>query len=141
MSRVTTPPVRETSDEPKALAKPVKRAFQALRHLKYRWYWLSGLGMTASQGFLQLGMAWLVLDLTGSVGQLGLVIFFQGVPMSLASFFGGVLADRYNRRMLLIVAQSVTMLNLLALAVLTTADVVQIWQVYLSSVGLGVMQA
>src|SRR4051794_13122818 len=97
--------------------------------------------MTAAQGVQQLAVAWLVLDLTGSVGQLGLVIFMQGVPMALASFFGGVLADRYDRRGLLIAAQSVTMLNLLALAVLTIAGVVEIWQVYLSSMGLGLTQA
>src|SRR4051812_32707168 len=117
------------------------KAFRSLRHEKYRWFWFSGLGMTAAQGVQQLAVAWLVLDLTGSVGQLGLVIFMQGVPMALASFFGGVLADRYDRRGLLIAAQSVTMLNLLALAVLTMAGVVAIWQVYLSSMGLGLTQA
>jgi MFS family permease len=117
------------------------RAFQALRHVKYRWYWLSGLGMTAAQGFQQLGMAWLVLDLTGSVAQLGLVVFFQGVPMALASFFGGVLADRYDRRRLLMAAQSVTMTNLLVLAALTIADVVAVWHIYISSIGLGLMQS
>src|SRR6187397_164736 len=138
MPGITTPTDRGVEESAEALAKPDKRgflkAFQALRHLKYRWYWLSGLGMTAAQGFQQLGMAWLVLDLTGRVGQLGLVIFFQGVPMSLASFFGGVLADRYDRRTLLIAAQSVTTLNLLALAVLTMADAVALWHIYLSSI-------
>lgn len=117
------------------------KAFQALQHLKYRWYWLSGLGMTAAQGFQQLGMAWLVLDLTGSVGQLGLVVFFQGVPMAVASFFGGVLADRYDRRRLLMAAQTVTMTNLLILAALAISDVVAVWHIYLSSIGLGLMQS
>lgn len=116
-------------------------AFRALRHAGYRWYWLSGLGMTAAQGVQQLSMAWLVLDLTASLGQLGLVIFMQGVPMAVASFFGGVLADRYDRRNLLVGAQTVTMLNLLALAMLTATDQVEIWHVYLSAMGLGVMQA
>jgi MFS family permease len=129
-----------SSEEPEERPGFLK-AFQALRHVKYRWYWLSGLGMTGAQGFQQLSMAWLVLDLTGSVGQLGLVVFFQGVPMSLASFYGGVLADRYDRRKLLMAAQTFTMCNLLALAALTVADVVAIWQVYLSSIGLGLMQA
>src|SRR4051812_30269354 len=97
--------------------------------------------MTGAQGFQQLGMAWLVLDLTDSVGQLGLVVFFQGVPMAVASFFGGVLADRYDRRKLLMAAQAVTMTNLLVLAALTISDVVALWHIYLSAVGLGLMQS
>jgi MFS family permease len=121
--------------------KGLLKAFQALRHLKYRWYWFSGLGMTGAQGFQQLGMAWLVLDLIDSVGQLGLVVFFQGVPMAVASFFGGVLADRYDRRKLLMAAQAVTMTNLLVLAALTISDVVALWHIYLSAVGLGLMQS
>jgi len=117
------------------------RAFRALRYPNYRWYWFSGLGMTAAQGVQQLAMAWLVLDLTDSVGQLGLVIFMQGVPMALASFYGGMLADRYNRRTILLLAQTLTMLNLAILAFLTTADLIELWHVYLSSIGLGLMQA
>ena len=115
--------------------------FRALKHRGYRWFWFSGLGMTASQGIQQLAIAWLVLDLTGSVGQLGLVIFMQGVPMALVSFYGGVLADRYDRRLLLVGAQLLTMLNLFILAGLALAGVVEMWQVYLSSFGLGIMQS
>jgi MFS family permease len=117
------------------------RAFRALRYPRYRWYWYSGLGMTAAQGIQQLAMAWLVLDLTDSVGQLGLVIFMQGVPMALASFYGGMLADRYDRRTILLLAQTLTMLNLAVLAFLTTANLIELWQVYLSAIGLGLMQA
>ena len=61
--------------------------------------------------------------------------------MSLASFFGGVLADRYDRRKLLIAAQSVTTCNLLALAALTIAGSVALWHIYLSAIGLGLMQS
>lgn len=115
--------------------------FHALTYRDYRWFWFSGLGMTASQGIQQLAIAWLVLDLTGSAGQLGLVIFMQGVPMALVSFYGGVLADRYDRRRLLMAAQLATMLNLLLLAVLSASGLVHVWQVYVSAFGLGVMQA
>lgn len=117
------------------------RMFSALRREGYRWFWFSGLGMTASQGVQQLAVAWLVLDLTDSAGQLGLVIFAQGVPMAIVSFYGGVLADRYDRRRLLIGAQWMTMLNLFALAALASSGLVEVWHVYVSSFGLGVMQA
>jgi MFS family permease len=86
-------------------------------------------------------MSWLVLDLTGSVGQLGLMIFMMGLPMTLVSLWGGVLADRYDRRAILIAAQAFTGLNLFTLALLTETGLVATWHVYASSVGLGAMQA
>jgi MFS family permease len=52
-----------------------------------------------------------------------------------------LLADRYDRRSLLVAAQLVTMVNLCLLAFLTLAGLIEIWQVYLSSVGLGLTQA
>lgn len=114
------------------------RAFSALKHRDYRWYWFSGLGMAGAQGINQITVAWLVLDLTGSLAQLGLVIFFQGLPMALVAMFGGVLADRYSRQSMLQWTQAFTTLTLCALATLTLTGAVEIWMVYLTSVLLGV---
>lgn len=97
--------------------------------------------MTASQGIQQLAMSWLVLDLTGSLSKLGIVIFVQGVPTASMSLFGGVLADRYSRKKLLIYSQAFTMVNLFILATLTLTDAVSIWHVYVSSMILGLTQA
>jgi MFS family permease len=115
--------------------------FEALRNKRFRWYWASGFGATGAQGLQQFALAWLVLDLTDSVGQLGLVIFLQGIPLTLVALFGGVLADRYNRRNLLIYSQTFTMLNLLLLSVLTITEAIDVWVVYVSALGLGAMQA
>ena len=116
-------------------------SFAAFRHRNYRWYYLSGMGMTASQFIQQLTLSWLVLDLTGSVGALGFVIFMQGLPMAAISLFGGVLADRYNRRLLLMAAQTVTLANMLILSTLTITGIVEVWQVVLSASLLGTAQA
>src|SRR5690349_9760926 len=118
-----------TTDTP---ARPVSggvfaRAISALRYPRYRLYFMSGMGMTASQGVEQLALSWLVLDITGSLKQLGLVIFARGVPMLVVGLFGGVLADRYSRRNLLVVTQFVMFLNLFALAMLVLTDRVVIW--------------
>ena len=51
--------------------------------------------MAGAQGMKELALAWLVLDLTGSLAQLGIVVFMQGFPQSAMALFGGVLADRY----------------------------------------------
>lgn len=118
-----------------------RQALAALRNRNYRWYWFSGLGQTGAQGVQQLTMAWLVLDLTGSTGQLGLVIFMQGMPMAAMSLFGGVLADRYDRKKLLTLSQVFTFANLVTLATLTATGLVEVWHLYIYAMGLGVMQA
>lgn len=114
------------------------QSFRALKHRNFRWYWLSGLGMTGAQGIKQLALAWLVLDLTGSVGQLGLVVFMQGLPMSIMALFGGVLADRYDHRKLLIGNQVLSMVNILLVALLTVTGNIDLWHIYASSIVLGV---
>jgi len=97
--------------------------------------------MTGAQNMQRLAMSWLILDLTDSLARLGTMIFLMGLPMTMVSLFGGVLADRYNRRRILTWSQGFTGVNLMLLAALTFADLVQPWHVYLSSIGLGVMQA
>jgi MFS family permease len=115
--------------------------FRSLRHVNYRWYWISGLGMAGAQGMKELALAWLVLDLTGSLAQLGIVVFMQGLPQSAVALFGGVLADRYDRRWLLFYSQVMTGILLALLAWLTLADAIKIWHVYTASVLLGITQA
>jgi MFS family permease len=112
-----------------------------MRVPNYRWYWFSGLGMTGAQQSQRLTLAWLILELTDSLGQLGLMVFVMGVPMSIVSLWGGVLADRWDRRLILMVSQAFTGINLLILAALTVAGMVEVWHVYVSSFGLGVTQA
>lgn len=116
-------------------------SFSALKSRDYRMYWFSGLGMTGAQGIQQLALAWLVLDLTDSAGQLGLVIFMQGMTMSAMALFGGVLVDRYNRKTLLTLSQTFTFLNLVTLAALILSGVVAVWMLYFYAIGLGAMQA
>jgi MFS family permease len=117
------------------------RPFRALAEPNYRWYWISGFGMAGAQGLTQFSITWLVLDLTGSVASLGLVIVAQGFPMSVISLFGGVFADRYDRRMLLIGAQAVSMVSIFLLAVLTLLDLVALWHVFANSILLGATQS
>jgi MFS family permease len=118
----------------------IMQAFRALRYANYRWYWISGIGQTASQGMTQLALPWLILDLTGSVGQLGFAVFVQGLPMAVISLFGGVVADRYDRRKLLVYSQLITMASILILAILVVTGHVEVWHVYVSALFLGATQ-
>jgi MFS family permease len=81
----------------------------------------------------QFALPWLVLELTGSLTQLGLVIFMQGAPMAIVALVGGVLADRFDRKMLLIWSQAITMAIFAALATVTVVGQVELWHIYATS--------
>ena len=103
--------------------------FGALRHAPYRRYWL---GSAASVGAFQLlimGQGWLVYELSGSPLHLGFLGAAASIPTIAATLVGGVVADRVDRRRMLI-ATSSTMAGLLALlAVLDASGVVMVWHV------------
>ncbi len=84
----------------------------------------------------QLGMGWLVYELTESPFQLGLVFFFNGLAMLLLAPVGGTIADRFDRRMVMLVTQTATVAGVLVLAIMVTTDVVRIWHVYILSFGI-----
>ena len=103
--------------------------FGALRQAPFRRYWL---GSAASVGGFQLlimGQGWLVYELSGSPLQLGLLGAASSIPTIAAALVGGVIADRVDRRRMLIVT-SVLIAGLLALlAVLDGSGVVVVWHV------------
>ncbi|MDX6199029.1 MAG: hypothetical protein QOJ79_2180, partial [Actinomycetota bacterium] len=81
---------------------------------------------------------WLVLDLSHNSGvALGITTGLQFLPMLLFGLYGGVLADRYDKRRLLIWAQVSMGVLALVLGILDLADVVQLWQVYALAFLLG----
>jgi MFS family permease len=84
---------------------------------------------------------WLVLSLTGSALFLGVNGFLQQVPVLLFTLFGGVLADRRDRRRTLIASQYVQMATAFALAVLTYTGQIRIWQILTLSFVSGCAQA
>ena len=103
--------------------------FGALRIASFRRYWL---GATASVGAYQLlimGQGWLVFELSGSPLQLGFLGAASSIPTIAAALAGGVIADRVDRRRLIIVT-STTIASLLALlALLDGTGAVAVWHV------------
>ena len=81
---------------------------------------------------------WLVLDLTHSSGTaLGIAIGLQFLPQLLFSLWGGVIADRYRKRNILLLTQATMGVLALVLGVLALTGVVTVWQVYLLAFALG----
>jgi len=137
-------PAREPSGETPASSaqqpseKGLLRAFSSLRHYNFRLYWCGQLISLMGTAMQAIGQAWLVLQLTHSAVQLGLVGALQFLPVLLFSLFGGVLADRWPKRRVLLVTQTAAMLQALALWVLLATNTVQLWQVYGLALLLGV---
>ncbi len=75
----------------------------------------------------QVAEAWMVLDLTGSAFYLGLTAFLGQLPIILFSLVGGVVADRIDRRKLLLGSQYIQMVTALVLTGLIILDWIQIW--------------
>ena len=117
------------------------QTFRALGNRNFRWFWLNGATQAMAQGMQFLVLGWLVLDITSSSYQLGLVIFVYGVPNLLFAMLGGIIADRANRLRLLISTRFYVSALIFALAVLRLTDLLEIWHVYTVVALLGTIQA
>lgn len=84
-----------------------------------------------------IGQAWLVLELTHSAWQLGLVGALQALPILAFSLFGGVFADRWPKRLILLVTQSAAMMQAFLLWVLIVTGAIQLWHLYILAMLLG----
>jgi len=86
-------------------------------------------------------MSWLVYRLSNSATMLGIVAFSGQIPTFLLTPFGGVAADRYNRRSLLLVTQILATIQAVILATLVLTGVIAVWHLVILSIALGVINA
>ncbi len=84
-----------------------------------------------------IGQAWLVLTLTGSGTALGLVIALQFLPVLFLAPAGGVIADRFSKRRILFITQSVAATLALALAILVATGEIRLWMIFVLAVSYG----
>lgn len=108
----------------------------------FRWYWFCSNTQSVGQGMQFFALVWLVLDLTGSSLQLtGVVVFLYGIPNTVLLPLGGVIADRFNRKYLLMATQAGVGIVIGGVAILTMAEAISLWHIYLAVALLGVLQA
>ena len=122
------------------MAAPIQ-IFRSLRHRDYRLLWTADIGSNVGEGMQAFLFAWLTLEPTDSVSQVGVVALLHGTAMLAALVFGGVVMDRLDRRKVLVASELLLMANIGVLAVLTATDSVQMWQVYIASALGGIAQA
>jgi MFS family permease len=113
----------------------------ALRHRNYRLYWVGLLVAVLGWQFLTFTQLWLVYELTNSTLYLGAVGGVNGASAICLSLFGGVLADRVDKRKLIIFTQSTMAVLALILGALTITHLVNIWHVLVISALTGATSA
>ncbi|GAB3612236.1 MFS transporter [Humibacter ginsengisoli] len=105
--------------------------FSSLRVPNYRLYAGAQVVSTTALGMQRVAQDWLVLQLSGSVAAVGVTVAMQFTPMLVFGLLGGVIADRYPKRVLLMLTQSTAALLAGILAVLILTDTVQVWHIWL----------
>lgn len=113
----------------------------AFRYPNFRLYFAGHLISMSGTWMQRVALGWLVFDLTQSEAWLGMVAFASGLPMLFFAPIAGVVADRFPRRKIWLVTQTLDMVSALLLAVLTFADIVAIWQVVIIAIITGVTAA
>jgi MFS family permease len=120
-----------------------RRVAAALTYRDFRLLWLGALVSSIGTWMQKVAQAWLIVTLTGAASAfyLGLDSFLGELPILLFTLIGGVIADRANRRHLLLASQCVQMTTAFALAALVFSDHVRVWQILALSAVTGVAQA
>jgi MFS family permease len=118
-----------------------RNLLRALRSRNYRLFVAGQSVSLVGTWMQQVAMSWLVYRLTGSAMLLGLVGFISQVPTLLIAPIAGVLADRWDRRRLLIATQTLAMVQAAFLSVVVLTGVVQVWQILFLSLLLGIVNA
>jgi predicted MFS family arabinose efflux permease len=117
------------------------RTFRAFRYRDFRLMWIGACASTIGTFVQQFAQSWLVYDLTKDPFYLGLDLFLGQLPIMMFSLFGGVFADRLDRRKMLLTSQYIQMLCAFILAGLFATNSLHghIWPILLLSfvVGLG----
>jgi MFS family permease len=123
------------------LVRFTRRTFRSLRVRNYRLYFFSQIVSMTGTWMQSVAQIWLVLRLTHSGVALGIVTGLQFAPILLLGAWTGLLADRVDKRRLVIATQTAAALLALALGVLTAFDAVELWMIYGLAFGLGIATA
>src|ERR1019366_8157009 len=115
--------------------------FRSLKHRNFRLF-ISGQIISLVGTWMQnIAQAWLIYRLTGSSVLLGVLGFMSQIPIFLLSPLGGLAADRWPRRPMVIATQAASMLLAFTLAALTLTGRIRLWEIIVLATLLGVVNA
>ncbi len=117
----------------------LRDTFAALGYRNYKiWFWGQMVSLFGSW-MQSTALSFFVYELTKSPAYLGYVGFAGGIPAWILTFYAGVVADRFDRRKILIYTQSGMMFLSLVLSLLTITGIIESWHILLIAVGMGIM--
>src|SRR5688500_2935981 len=124
-----------------SLRDSVAQTLRSLRYRNYRIYFI-GQGLSLVGTWMQqVAMAWLVYRMTGSAWWLGIVGFAGRIPVLPLAPIGGVVADRFSRKRILYITNSVAAGQAALLGVLVLTGAVEVWHVIVLAMLLGTIDA
>lgn len=115
--------------------------FTAFRHRDYRLFWAGMLVSQVGTWMQSMAQSYLVWELTRSPLATSLTTLFFSLPSTVLALVGGVVADRVDRRRLILVTQTLFMLQAVVLAVLTFNARIRIWEIYALALFNGMVMA
>jgi predicted MFS family arabinose efflux permease len=118
-----------------------RRVFKAFHYRDFRLMWFGACTSSIGTWMQIVAQGWLIYRLSHSAFLLALDQFLGGIPIFLFSLIGGVVADRVERRKILLVSQYVQMASAALLTILVAMGVVQVWQILCLSFVSGLAQA
>ncbi len=131
----------ETSSQETSEKSKIPNTFRALKHRNFRLFFAGQFISLTGTWMQSVAQSWLVYQLTGSVVLLGMIGFAGQIPVFFIAPFGGAIADRFNRRKILVITQSIAMLTAFVLAVLTLTGNIQVWHLFVLAVCFGLANA
>jgi predicted MFS family arabinose efflux permease len=119
----------------------LNRTFKAFQYRDFRLIWSGACTSSIGTWMQSLAQSWLVLQISGSAFMLGLASFLGEIPIFLFSLVGGVVADRMDRRRLLLASQYVQMASAFTLTALIAFGLVRVWHILVLSFLVGLAQS
>ena len=112
-----------------SLVSKIFRRYPALLYPEFRRYWTASFASVAASNLVVLGQGWLIFDLTRSPLQLGILGAASSVPGIVVNLIGGVIADRFDKRLILLWTHLTNTVLLAILAILDATGYVEVWHV------------
>ena len=135
-----SPPVESQVPAAPVSAAPARLGtFHSLRDPAFAWFFISTLGMMGAVMMQMLVRGFLVFELTGSFTALGLLSLASALPQLVFGFYGGVLADRFPKKIVTQVGQVIGCANVLGMGLLASFGLLEFWHLLASGVGSGLL--
>ena len=133
--------VVDSGPAPQAAVSRLPTTFRALRHRNYRLFFFGQLISLIGTWMQTIAQQWLVWRLTGSATMLGTISLIGIIPLIPMALWSGSISDRLPKRSIIVVAQTVMMIQAFILAALTWTGAVQVWHVMVLAVVLAAAHA